>query len=100
MSEEYAGLGDVIHIQIDKYETLELHRTGEMIIRQSKEAKKRLDRLKKELFYTASKCFLIPNGNGEYKRIDLSDEERKQLVEELWPSLYKKTTQASNSQEY
>ena len=45
MSEEYAGLGDVIHIQIDKYETLELHRTGEMIIRQSEEAKKRLDRV-------------------------------------------------------
>ena len=100
MSEEYAGLGDVIHIQIDKYESLELHRTGEMIIHQSKEAKKRLDRLKKELFYTAPKCFLIPIGNGENKRIDLSDEERKQLAEELWPSLYKKTTQASNSQEY
>lgn len=94
MSEEYAGLGDVIHIQIDKYESLELHRTGEMIIHQSKEAKKRLDCLKKKLFYTAPKC------NGENKRIDLLDEERKQLVEELWPSLYKKTTQASNSQEY
>ena len=100
MTTQYAGLGDVIHIQIDKYETLELHRTGEIIIHQSKEAKKRLERLKKELFYTAPECFLIPIGNGEYKRIDLSDEERKQLAEELWPSLYKKTTQASNSQEY
>ena len=100
MSEEYAGLVDVIHIQIDKYETLELHRTGEIIIHQSKEAKKRLERLKKGLFYTAPEYFLIPMGNGGYKRIDLSDEERKQLAEELWPSLYKKTTQASNSQEY
>ena len=97
MTTQYAGLGDVIHIQIDKYETLELHRTGEIIIHQSKEAKKRLERLKKELFYTAPECFLIPMSNGEHKRIDLSDEERKQLVEELWPSLYKKTTQASNS---
>lgn len=100
MSEEYAGLGDVIHIQIDKYETLELHRTGEMVIHQSKEAKKRLNRLKKELLYTAPEFFLIPIGDGEYKRIDLSDEEREQLAKELWPSLYKKTTQASNSQEY
>ena len=66
MTTQYAGLGDVIHIQIDKNETLELHRTGEMIIHQSKEAKKRLDRLKKELFYTAPEC------NGENKRIDFT----------------------------
>lgn len=73
MNTQYAGLGDVIRIQIDKDDFIEINSNGEATLRQTEEAKKRHEELKKKLFCTAPEGFIIPAGSGEYKSVDLKD---------------------------
>lgn len=83
MTTQYAGLGDVIRIQIDKDDFIEINSNGEATLRQTEEAKKRHEELKKKLFCTAPEGFIYPVGNGEYKLMKLSEEERDRLEKEL-----------------
>lgn len=83
MTTQYAGLGNVIRIQIDKDDFIEINSKGEATLRQTEEAKKRLEELKKKLFCTVPEGILVPMGNGEYKRIDFPEDERNRWEKEL-----------------
>lgn len=87
MTTQYAGLGDVIRIQIDKDDFIEINSKGESTLCQTEEAKKRHEELKKKLFCTAPEGIIYPVGNGEYKLMKLSEEERDRLEKGLINSL-------------
>lgn len=105
MNKEYAGLEEVVYVTLNNGETIKIGMSSpssqdkSIDLTISETEKKRHDKLKEELLYAPPEGILVPMGDGTYQSITFTEEERKQLAKELWPSKYNKEKTNNNKEE-